>query len=304
MKCEFEEKQFESALNQHLAGNHQLVYATGQVLENTLGFDAALMTHHRGFWGLFPDFRPWYARLFGFGLFPEGLELQREWWQRLGQEIEHFPKLKFNVFIQHKRPSYRTGRTTIEWENWQQPYYKYKLTRHQQQALAQLSMRMGTAGIVVYASPAFYKAIDLWDSARGNSLVEKTSFVEAHRLNNHTSYSYIRGGSDGVGHSAPEKINGPLFTDHLNRLREKHSPHESNKNAIIHWSDIVNSTVLEIKSRKLRKNYERFVSELVNEHTESRLALAFSRIHAFCFLTNSTCFFGVGNGKDEKHQTT
>jgi len=289
MKCEFEEKQFESALNSSLASNHHLIYAVGQYLENTVGFDAALVTHNRRFWRLFPHVSPWYARAFGF--YPEGVELQNDWWQSLSQQVDYFPPLKFNVFIQHKRPFFRNGTATVEWQHWQEAYYKYQLTTHQQQALAQLSGRIAAAGVVVYASPAFYKYSDLWNAIRDNSLLDQTNFCEAHRLNNHSSYSYISGGNVGIGHSTPERIEGVHFSEHIKRLKSLKRESKGNKEIIIHWGEIVQQSALE--SKRIQAAYRHILADLTKDVAESRLATAFMRLEAFCFVTNSACFFGI-----------
>jgi hypothetical protein len=155
MNCEFEEKQFEQHLNFELLGRRNLLYVPGQVLENTLGFDAALFTRNIHFW-----------RLFELGYLRRvphltGLRIDNGWWRNLDQEIDMFPDFKCNVFIQHKRPTYLTTAHSKEWSHWKKEYYRYDLTPHQQLALEQLEDKIGNKGIVVYASPAFSKLTNL-----------------------------------------------------------------------------------------------------------------------------------------------
>jgi hypothetical protein len=289
VNCEFEEKQFEEALNLHLVSKCSLFYAPGQVLEHSLGIDAALYSRSRRFWRLFPQLSPWHARLFG--LFPEGIELRRDWWQDLNEDIEHFPPFKFNTFIQYKRPSYQRQETSAEWDHWRRPYFKYGLRPHQQHALEELASRIRTEGIVVYASPAFHKSAALWDAIKSGSLIDQTNFAEIFRLRDHEGYSYVSGGNAGLAHSEPEKIESTAFIQQIEKLRERR-PELSNKETAIKWGEIVNSTAME--NRQIRKTYQQVLKDLTEGLNESRLAVAFSQIGAFCFATGSICFIGIG----------
>ena len=168
MKCEFEEKQFETALNHALAAKYDLIYAAGQVLENKLGFDAAIFTSNPNFWPLFPTKAP-----------SAGVELKQEWWSGMSAAIEYFPRIKFNVFIQHKRPTLYKKPSLPEWAHWQREFYKYNLTIHQQQTLEGLAQNVNNSGLVIYASPAFHKTAALWKAINNDTLIGETNFAES-----------------------------------------------------------------------------------------------------------------------------
>lgn len=291
MKCEFEEKQFESALNSCLVSNHRFIYASGQCLENILGFDSALFTQNKQFWRIFHRVSPWHPRWFGF--FPEGQELQREWWSALNKEIDYFPTIKFNLFIQYKRPTFHKIKTRTDeahWNHWQQPFYKYKKTRHQQFALEQLEEQIKGTGLVVYASPAFYRYNELWPAIENDTLVERTNFVEVHAMRKHSKYSYISGGNEGFGLSEPEPIRGIPFLQRINELRQINIEPYSNKEKILGWGEAVDSAAR--LNKRIRLNYLKILAGMRDGIADSRLALAFSRLEIFCFLTNTNCLFG------------
>jgi hypothetical protein len=139
MIAEFEEKQYELHLNLELLQGSNLLFPPGQVLENILGFDAAIYTRHPRFWTHF-------ARN---GAFPPGIKIPKNLWKVLENEIEHFPHFKFNAFIQHKRPEYLTLPRAAEWISWSDPYYRFKIVPHQQEALSQLESSISNKGMVV-----------------------------------------------------------------------------------------------------------------------------------------------------------
>lgn len=62
MHAEFEKKQYEQHLNLELLKGSNLLFPPGQMLENTVGFDAALFTAHPKFWKHFPAHYKWHHR--------------------------------------------------------------------------------------------------------------------------------------------------------------------------------------------------------------------------------------------------
>jgi hypothetical protein len=279
MIAEFEEKQFETHLNFELLEGINLFYAPGQYLENILGFDAALMTNHKNFWRIFPPF--WHSH-------HRGLLIDRIWWDDLAEDIEHFPKIKFNAFIQHKRPEYMVRSDAKEWNHWSLPYFRFYIVNHQQEALHELEQRIGNKGIVVYASPAFYKLKDLWDRIKSKNLVDHTNFCQANKLNNHGCYSYIRAGNIGKAHSETDDIESFNFIEKLRALSEL-KPYESNKIAIVELGNILHNIMIEI-------NFFSVLYRNIIEHYEKyqlgKFALSVFRINAFRFLNRTSLLFG------------
>lgn len=279
MIAEFEEKQFETHLNIELLEGTNLFYAPGQSLENILGFDAALMTNHKNFWRLFPPC--WHPR-------PRGLMIDRIWWDELAEYIELFPKIKFNTFIQYKRPEYMVRSDAKEWNHWSQPYFRFAIVNHQQEALYELEQRIRNKGVVVYASPAFYMLKDLWDRIKNRSLVDYTNFCQANKLNNHGRYTYIKSGNTGKAHSETDDIESFNFIEKLQEL-SKLKPYESNKIAIVEIGNILHDIMMEAKVFSvLYKN----IIEHYEKYQLGKFASSVVRINTFRFLNGTSLLFG------------
>lgn len=94
MRCEFEEKEYEQPLNYELG--KQNVWSPGQVFESIVGFDAAIISNNPEFWKL------WQTR--GLSLGRQGIHLDWQIWEMVEErwKSKTFPKLKFNLFVQHK----------------------------------------------------------------------------------------------------------------------------------------------------------------------------------------------------------
>lgn len=279
MDCEFEEKQFEQHLNFELLSKKNMFYVPGQVLENSLGFDAALFTISYNFWKYFPfPFMPT-------ALHPSGVQIDKKWWKTLETGVEYFPKFKCNVFIQHKRPTHLTTANSKEWSYWKQEYYRYGLTPHQQKSLERLEDKIKNKGVVVYASPAFSKLKNLWDAISKRSLVDKTNFVQPIKLKGHGAYTYVAPGNKGRAYSEPEDIESFDFLNHIARLSEAHNVDETNRTFLITTGNIIDEVMAE--DEPLQGFYRDIIS-LFSEGLETETASAIIRIDAFCFLKNTT----------------
>lgn len=281
-KCEFEEKQFEQLLNNQLLLEKHLLYPPGQVLEKTLGFDVALYTEDPDFWYHFPR-RGRYRRT--------GLRIDRRWWRQLDYAIDgFFPKFKFNVFIQHKRPAFMTSKSSKAWSHWKKPYFSYDLTPHQQKALEELENRIGSQAVVVYACPAFYKLKELWQASEMGTLIKETNFAQPSKLAGHAKYTYITAGNSGRAYSDPEDILSFDFSERIDNLIERRADVANNRAFITQLANTINTIIIE--TRGLRTLYRDIVTYLASETERNELALALIRIDAFCFLTKSVWRIG------------
>ncbi len=235
MLAEFEEKQYEQHLNNSLLRDKKLLFPPGQVLENHLGFDAALFTVHPKFWRHFPFH---YEEFYWFWRkAPKGAKLPRELWKELEYMLDDLPKFKFNAFIQHKRPEYMSATRAAEWKSWKSPYYRYRLMPHQQEALSRLEKIISTDGVVVYACPAFHKLNELWNVVERDEIVDKSNFCQAGKLDNHKVFTFQRPGNRGIAHSEPEEIES---YDLLGRLDELGQSEQSQSN-IGHLKKLANT---------------------------------------------------------------
>jgi len=193
--AEFEEKNFEGPLNNQLLGGSRLLYTPGQVLEELIGFDAALHAHSRVFWSLWN--RPTPA---------PGAAITWTWWKGKKGNAS-FPAWKVNLLVQYKRPEYLFGRGAGQYDRWMAPYYRYEITAHQHEALRAASTKLGAQGLVVYASPGFHTLSALFDYTQNGKLVQNTNFVEARRIKtDHHHYTYRQAGKGGWACSDPEEV--------------------------------------------------------------------------------------------------
>lgn len=220
MKCEFEEKQYEQLLNMELAGTKQILYVPGQVFENVIGIDAAIYSRSRRFWRLW-RFRP---------SWPPGVYLEPRFWDWTGKELDDdaFPKFRFNVFVQHKRPEYISSRLGREYRYWNRPYFRYDLNASQQHVLHKLEQKVSSSAIVVYACAAFWQLKELWDLNRNRTLVENSSFVQPYNLSGHQRYTFIRDGNIGKAFSEPLDIESIDLVKEIDRMFEVGEHFENN----------------------------------------------------------------------------
>jgi hypothetical protein len=145
---------------------------------------------------------------------------------------------------------------------------------------------------VIYASPAFRKTADLWNAMSGDTLINQTNFVEAGSLRNHSSYSYVSGGTEGLAHSEPEIIKNPSIAEAFGRLRER-KKETSNKETVMEWGNVVETVA--VRQSPFSKTYSKIVGEMIKGVEENNLAVAFYRLEAFCFVAGTDCLFGIGD---------
>ncbi|WP_336810506.1 hypothetical protein [Bosea sp. MMO-172] len=213
METEFKEKTYEKYFSNEVARLTNITFSPDPCDEAMLGFDDA-------FWLPFP---------FRAGRLPS---LRWRRWARLHgvdiRELDHIaedlgrrmPPFRFNLFVQYKRPVFLTTRGAGEWEHWQCPYYRYATTPHQQDALEKIESQSGGRAATIYASPAFWRAADLWDNVRAETVISKSNIASVARLTGHGRYSYSEAGFRGKGHSEAADIESPSFESVLALSRE------------------------------------------------------------------------------------
>ncbi len=216
MKAEFKEKYYEHAFIIELGRRCHQFYSPDQVDERFLGFDTA--------WFLpFDDFRyflPGLARRAS--AFPHGITTNDL--RRLGDLFNHrLPALRLNLFLQFKRPDYLSRSSAKEWSYWGHPYFRFDLTHHQQERLADLARIGGNQAAVVYAAAAFHEYTDLIGHTRNNSVIQNSNISECRPLSGHGRFTYDSPGHTGAAHSEPEDIESRPFETILQagELREE-----------------------------------------------------------------------------------
>src|SRR5687767_6912204 len=122
--AEFEEKEYESVLYNQLANGSRYLWQPGQVLEEYLGFDAALFLAEPYLWHLHGRRRP-----------PRGFLVNRFAWPFLPIEMRRnrLPRFRLNCFIQAKRPEVGSGlRKRLSALGEKRPYFKFPTETDQQ----------------------------------------------------------------------------------------------------------------------------------------------------------------------------
>jgi len=286
MHAEFEEKTYEQHLTSELVHSRRLFFPPGQVLENIVGFDVALRTSNHTFWKHFPHMYPWWRQMFF--MHSTGTHLRHEWWQELEHEIEHFPKFKFNCFIQAKRPNRMTRSNAPEYSSWKKPYFRYDTFRSQQQALESLAQKTSGKAIVVYACPAFHTYDELWIAIKTGQLVKQSNFCEIEKLNGHSRYSFTSSGNVGIAHSEPTPIESKSFDQTLEELHNQ-KPRQSNSAFLAETAEMVG--IASEQLGELRETYMS-LSETLFKEADSKLARSLAKIYAFQFVCNVQLLIG------------
>ncbi len=279
MKAHFEEKVFEQHLNNELLNGSHKFFPPGQVLENLVGYDVALHTENAVFWRTILRNESWFKEFsvsYQKGVFLEETENNLE-----AVFNDAFPPFQFNAFIQHKRPNKMLNSRAAEWDRWKKEYFRYDIVDHQQDILEKLESKIGDDGVVVYASPAFYKMEELWDAVDSRTVVSKTNFCQPHRLINHRRYTYTEAGSHGIAHSEPEEIQSKHFLEELERLYSlERTEVISNSEFLLQSCQIVESSLE--KQSELKKLYFQILSSLNGKQIRTENILAnFNKLAAF-----------------------
>ena len=289
--CEFEEKEYEQPLNYELAWKRR-VWSPGQVFEKKLGFDAAIFSKNPRFWKLWTKGtrRTWKL----------GIKLDQELWNIIEEtwKSNAFPKFKFNLFVQHKRPEYIFSHFGREYGYWNKPYFRYDLIDHQQDALDKLEQRVSSNGIVVYACPSFWKREDLWSFMLGK-LIESSNFVQPHRLRGHKRYTFIQGGKNGQAFSDPEKIEGITLLTEIDKMFERSIEFENNIRFMNMLARGIRSAIQELE-KKTRESY--FALERAIGLPDHELGRNIMTTLIFTYFTNTTWGIGYDRNVEINHR--
>ena len=197
--AEFEEKTYEKYFGHELVRGRLISYSPGQAAENVLGFDEAYLVPWHIFYEHFNYLlKPPLSRLAGID--PNELNVLAT---ELGRQL---PPLRLNMFVQFKRPEYLAGPRAAQRKLWNCAYYRYKITKHQQETLEKLHSISADRSIVVYAAPAFWTKIDLFTTVEKREIISRSNIVSVDKLTGHRRYTYISPGGNGIACSTPVRI--------------------------------------------------------------------------------------------------
>lgn len=268
MLAEFEERQFEAALNAELAEPSWIVFVPGQVFEAVVGIDAAFRSSHPLFW-----------RWLGFpGPLP-GRLLQSEIWGVVEESLRRFPPLQCNVFLQHKRPEHMRRRSSRQWSLWGRSYYRFETMAHQHATLMRLETAVGSNGVVLYSAPAFHRFDVLWQHITSRSLVDNFNFAQPSRLQGHSVYTYVQPGTTGRPNPDGEEVTSVDPRSIIQRFREEARDRVTPKEFILQTAETVQRAVRQGHD-KARDAFD----SLLERSPRDRPALgrAFDVMWAFC----------------------
>ena len=287
---EFEEKSFEAPLSAQLLGGSPYLYAPGQVLESALGFDAAMLCHHAGFWSLWG--RPT----------PLGIIAAPGWWPPSPTALPSLPRFNLNLFLQYKRSQRLDRSNAKEWAHWFRPYFRYDVVAHQQAALEACASGLGGNGLVVYAAPAFVSMTDLFAHTAGGTLVSATNFVEAINLRAHARYTFSSAGTAGVALSEPAEVPPVSMSEDMGR-RTREAPELPRGTDILELaSSAVKTAMVETWEARNVEQFEGLLEQgaalLANtppmrrRDTDGAKLRAYLRVQSFCLLSGWSWIVG------------
>lgn len=242
MDAEFEEKTYENYFNAELNNRSKVFFPLGQVQEGFLGFDSSADTRNR---------KLWRSLGFPFWFFPHflGVELREiagEIEEHLGVILENIPRLRANILFQYKRPEYISVSLGKEWDQWEQPYYRYDIYQKQQNLLDQISKTFNNKILIVYASPTAWKMDELVNLKIERKIIDTSNFKKASVLNGHERNTYIKSGTYSIACSEPVRSENLNLMAELGELEDAEiNESENNQQFIIRFANRISSIVRE-----------------------------------------------------------
>ena len=287
--AEFEEKEYEIPLYMELVASASNIWPPGQVLEEHFGFDAAVLATGLGFW----------SRL-GFPVPLEGVVMDHlNWgfiWRRVGHR-RRLPTFGTNLMLQVKRPQFLRRRTRgLASKGLSNPYWRFPIREHQQQALARVASKLGHRALVAYACAAFHELSTLYQCIEHQGLVDNSTFVKAQRLHNHSYWAFDCPGTSGCCCSDPEDVSDKPFLDQVRVLAEMDAEVEPSQENILHALEDLAQNLLAVCKEEARHKNPRAVEALrlhpriedirkeisVDSEREERAVRAFATVALFC----------------------
>lgn len=197
----FEEKEFESAVNDEFVTIFHPAISPGQVLENWIGFDRALFI---------PYWHPiWRAR---FGI--EDHMLLSELNDTLVNLDRAMPHFKVNLFLQYKRPVEVTPKMDSIKYYGESKYFKYNLDLDQAQTLRNLNARLNGSAKIYYCAPAFICRTELHRMQAMRRVRQHSNFTEIGKVkHDHEKITFTESGFKSVGRSDPELFDSENFNE-------------------------------------------------------------------------------------------
>jgi hypothetical protein len=233
--AEFEEKSYEAPLYNQLERSQNQLFVPGQVLENTIGFDAGLFVAQSAVWETLGYRTPLSGAALGYYDWPYA-------W-RLPCPSVKLPRFRLNLFLQAKRPVFYTRRPrSLKKLSISAPLWAFEVTRHQQRRLEVLAETLKGKAHVAYAAAAFHTYTALFTHTKRRTIVQNSTFPSVEKLKGHEAWYYQTPGAQGAANPNPEFIEEPSL---LERLRDLTREAEAYDGGDLRWLDDTAKGVIE-----------------------------------------------------------
>jgi hypothetical protein len=234
--AEFEEKSYEGPLYNQLERGNAELFTPGQVLENTLGFDAGLFVAQSALWETLGYKTPLRGAALAYYDWPYA-------W-RLARPTVKIPRFRLNLFLQAKRPVYyrRRPRAMRSIASMQGPLWSFRVTEHQQRRLEVLSDRLQGRAHVAYAAAAFHTYADLFTHTKRRTIVENSTFPSVEKMMGHEAWYYRMPGAQGAANPKPESIEEPSLLARVRDLARVSEPYDAGD---LTWLEMTSRSVIE-----------------------------------------------------------
>lgn len=212
--AEFEEKEYEGPLYHQLARSNRF-WPPGQVLENYLGFDAALFVDDPFFW-----------RLHHFRRAPRGFILNSFGWPSFPRKRlrrSRLPRFRVNCFVQAKRPVVgpRVPKR-VSGLGSRRPFFRISIESDQQRTLEAAAVRLHGRALFTYAAPVFSRSQELFQHMLAGSMVENSTFPDVAQLAGQHAWYYNEPGAAGVANRSFEPLRMPPLEARVEELARVH----------------------------------------------------------------------------------
>src|SRR5699024_9056795 len=206
---------------------------------------------------------------------------------KLTQVAQRLPvDLKFNLFIQFKKPEYMIFKSAKEWWLYNKPYFRFKLYKEQHETLIKIQDVLHNLNIV-YASPEAKNSDDVIRNKKYNKVIENSCIVGLNSTRGHEAITYLK--NKVHFHSEPKRDTYINIYNYLNtRSRviigakeiKKAHPHLYEKIKLSIEKILENKTeeiekeqiIEELKEIEREEDAENF-SELINEFNEDNKSI-------------------------------
>ncbi|MGQ0628876.1 MAG: hypothetical protein ACT4PL_12350 [Phycisphaerales bacterium] len=208
---EFAERQYETTFHLELGSGGGGPFVPTQPLEWHLGIDAA--TNARD------AHRIW--RVLNANV-PRRMSLSPTLWPRLPRRFHSAISGRVvSLFFQFKVPKYNDGKKAKYRAAFGTSYYEVKITRHQQNRLAELHKRVQARAIVRYASPAFWTRADFDTHAARRNVLSQSAYMIPSRVGTHRKWMYATPSGKAMLNPDPEEVDSEAWESLVAQMGER-----------------------------------------------------------------------------------